>query len=97
MTELRALVDADYAYELGTKDILLPQGGYPVAEVARRLGTTSHSLYSWLKRYGNGAKQAEEHDLQQAEIRRLRAELKRVTEERDILRQVTAYFAKESH
>jgi len=26
--------------------------GYSVAEVAERLGTTTHSLYSWLKRYG---------------------------------------------
>ena len=26
--------------------------GYSVAEVAARLGTTTHSLYSWLKRYG---------------------------------------------
>ena len=26
--------------------------GYSVAEVAARLGTTTHSLCSWLKRYG---------------------------------------------
>jgi len=26
--------------------------GYSVAEVAERLGTTTHSLYAWLKRYG---------------------------------------------
>ena len=26
--------------------------GYSVAEVAERLGTTSHSLYAWMKRYG---------------------------------------------
>jgi transposase len=33
---------------------------------------------------------------QSAEIRRLKAELKRVTEERDILKKAAAYFAKES-
>jgi len=33
---------------------------------------------------------------QAAEIRRLKAELKRVTEERDILKKAMAYFAKES-
>ena len=33
---------------------------------------------------------------QQAELKRLRAELKRVTEERDILKKAAAYFAKES-
>ena len=33
---------------------------------------------------------------QAAEIRRLQAELKRVSEERDILKKAAAYFAKES-
>ena len=26
--------------------------GYSVVEVASRLGTTPHSLYAWLKKYG---------------------------------------------
>ena len=26
--------------------------GYSVADVAERLGTTTHSLYTWMKRYG---------------------------------------------
>jgi len=70
--------------------------GYPVAEVASRLGVSAHSLYQWLKRYDpTRAKPAESAD-QQAEIRHLKAELKRVTEERDILKKAAAYFAKES-
>ncbi|KMJ47467.1 transposase, partial [Vogesella sp. EB] len=49
-----------------------------------------------LKRYDpKRAKPAESAD-QQAEIRRLKAELKRMTEERDILKKAAAYFAKES-
>jgi transposase len=32
----------------------------------------------------------------QAEMNRLRAELRRTTEERDILKKATAYFAKQS-
>jgi transposase len=35
-------------------------------------------------------------DAQAAEVRRLKAELKRVTEERDILKKAAAYFAKQS-
>jgi len=35
-------------------------------------------------------------DDQAAEIRRLKVELRRVTEERDILKKATAYFAKQS-
>lgn len=60
--------------------------GYPVAEVASRLGVSAHSLYQWLKRYDPRRIQPAEPADQQAEIRRLKAELKRVTEERDILK-----------
>ena len=70
--------------------------GYSVQEVANRLGTTTHSIYAWRKKYGQGPQKASEHDEQQAEIQKLRNELKRVTEERDILKKATAYFAKES-
>ncbi|MCY1563428.1 hypothetical protein D9M68_1010270 [compost metagenome] len=45
-----------------------------------------HSLYAWIKRYGKPQEQRQQEDDQQAELRRLRAELKRVTEERDILK-----------
>ena len=68
---------------------------YPVAEVAERLGVSSHSLYAWIKVYSKPQEQRQQDDDQQAELRKLRAELKRVTEERDILKKAAAYFAKE--
>jgi transposase len=64
--------------------------------VASRLGVTTHSLYAWLKKYGCGIQHVAHLDDQQAEIRCLKAELKRVIEERDILKKATAYFARES-
>lgn len=70
--------------------------GYSASKVARRLGVNAHSLYAWIKKYGKGPAHATSVDEQQAEINRLRKELKRVTEERDILKKATAYFAKES-
>ncbi len=70
--------------------------GYPVAEVASRIGVSQHSLYEWLKRYSLPAAERNELQGQSAEIRRLKAELKRVSEERDILKKAAAYFAKES-
>ncbi|UUY07068.1 IS3 family transposase [Pseudomonas sp. J452] len=60
--------------------------GLPVAEVAARLGMSTHSLYAWVKRYSKPQEQRAQEDDQHAELRRLRAELKRVTEERDILK-----------
>lgn len=47
---------------------------------------SAHSLYAWIKRYSKPQKQRQQESDQQAELRRLRAELKRVTEERDILK-----------
>jgi transposase-like protein len=70
--------------------------GYSASEVAKRLGINPNSLYTWLKRYSQSPDKAKNLDDKQAEINRLRKELKRVTEERDILKKATAYFAKES-
>jgi transposase len=68
--------------------------GYPVADVAARLGISSHSLYQWIKRDSVPAADRVAAQDQQVEIRRLKSELKRVTEERDILKKAAAYFAK---
>ena len=68
--------------------------GFEAAEVAERLGVTTHSLYAWIRTFGKPeVVQRAELD-QRAEIRRLKSELRRVTEERDILEKVAAYFAK---
>lgn len=65
--------------------------GYPVAEVSRRLGVSKYSLYKSLKQFVEAtAKPAVDHE---AENRRLKRELARVTEERDILKKATAHFA----
>jgi transposase len=67
--------------------------GYSVLEFAERLGMTTHSLYARMKRYGEpNPRQANKVD-DQAEIAKLKADLRRITEERDILKKVAAYFA----
>uniref|UniRef100_UPI003B5247FD IS3 family transposase n=1 Tax=Roseovarius indicus TaxID=540747 RepID=UPI003B5247FD len=57
--------------------------GYPVREVSQRLGVSTHSLYKWLKLFAEPVpKPGVDHE---AESRRLKRELAKVTEERDIL------------
>ena len=70
--------------------------GYRVAEVAQRLGVSPYSLYQWIKHWRLPQAQREVQVSQADEVRRLKAELKRVTEERDILKKAAAYFAKQS-
>ncbi len=67
--------------------------GHSVAEVASRLGVTTHSLYAWKKKYGRDSAQHLAKSGDEAEIRRLKKELKRVTEERDLLKKAAVTFA----
>ena len=54
-----------------------------MTEVAGRLGATTHSLYAWIKKFGPNAAERQAKADEQTETRRLKKELKRVTEERD--------------
>ena len=67
-----------------------------ISEVSSRLGVTTNSLYAWLKKYNQPEPVKMAAANQHATIKRLQSELKRVTEERDILKKAAAYFAKES-
>ena len=72
----------------------ITERGYPVSEVSRRLGVSTHSLYVWKRKFSLSPGSGSED--QAAEIRQLKKELTRVTEERDILKKATAYFARDA-
>ena len=67
--------------------------GHSVADVTSRLGMTTHSLYAWIKKYGPDSAEHQAKADDEAEIKRLKKELKRVTDERDILKKAAVYFA----
>lgn len=69
--------------------------GYSVREVSRRLGVSTHSLYKWMKLFTMPSSKADSAD-HEAENRRLKRELARMTEERDILKKAAAYFAQDA-
>ncbi len=70
--------------------------GHSVRDVSERLGVSTKSLYDWIKQYSKPESERVEEASQAREIRRLKSELARVREERDILKKAAAYFAKES-
>jgi transposase len=69
--------------------------GYSLAEVSERLGVSSHSLYKWVKavKPDTTDRQAAELVEAKSEILKLRAQLRRTEEERDILKKAARYFA----
>jgi transposase len=69
--------------------------GYRIAEVAERLGVSTNSLHKWVKsvKPNKADEQATELNDAKKEILKLRAELRRVLEERDILKKAARYFA----
>ena len=71
--------------------------GYSVTEVSERLGVSAHSLYKWVKAVKPGKTEEQASALIDAksEILKLRAQLRRTEEERDILKKAARYFARE--
>ena len=78
------------------------QSGVSVVQIAEELGITDQLLYKWRKRAreqgelafpGKGKLALTE---EQRENQRLRKELERVKQERDILKKAVGFFARES-
>lgn len=79
---------------------LLDKGDKSSADLARELGVNRNQLYKWKEQLtgkGDAAFPGPGRQVGiEAENARLRRELERVTEERDILKKAAQYFAKES-
>lgn len=76
---------------------LVTDQGYTLAAAARSLGLSPNLIRNWKQKFmseNNG--QAVLSEDQEAELKRLRAENRKLKMERDILKKATAFFAKES-
>ena len=85
-------------YALEFKDEAVKQvidRGYTIAEVSERLGVSSHSLYKWAIAVKPTETEQQRNELLEAksEILKLRSQLRRTEEERDILKKAARYFA----
>lgn len=70
----------------------------PISQVAQDLGINVNTLHTWISKYSrpkdsNNAIRTDEHLYD--ELKRLKKEVARLTEERDLLKKAAAYFAKE--
>ena len=91
-------IRAQYTIEFKQEAVRMVESGQSIAAAARSLGVVEQTLYNWVKAHRagtlKGASGKHQVSAEQMEISRLRAELARVTMERDILGKATAFFAK---
>ena len=87
-----------YTLEFKQEAVRLVESGQSIAAAARSVDVVEQTLFNWVKasRQGRlkGADSRSKVSAEQMEISRLRAELARVTMERDILGKATAFFGK---
>jgi transposase len=77
--------------------VLLRRSGKTVPQLAAELGVSPQSLRNWRRQFDVDEGQAAGLTSdEREELRRLRRELRTVTEEREILKKAAAFFAKES-
>jgi transposase len=76
---------------------LLRSSGRSVPQIAAELGVSPQSLRTWAHRLEVDEGRAQGlTSSEREELRRLRRELRVVTEEREVLKKAAAFFAKES-
>ncbi len=86
-----------YTLEYKQEAVRLVHSGQRVSAAAKALGIVEQTLANWVKADKLGQLRglnSEQLSAERMEVIRLRAELARVTMERDILGKATAYFAK---
>jgi len=90
-----------YTREFKEEAVRLAQtSGKPIAQIARELGISDSAIHGWRKElaeHGNEAFPGKGHQtVLEEENRRLKRELERVQQERDILKKAVGIFSRES-
>jgi transposase len=88
----------DMEFKLGAVELVERQD-YSVAAAAESLGVSKSNLYNWRRQYREGrlvpGHKRAQPTAEEAELRRLREENRRLKMEADILKKACAYFAKQ--
>lgn len=73
------------------------ESGRPKTQIARELNISEGLLYTWISKYDEAKSRGliiEEYNQEKTELRRLKAENKRLKEEVELLKKASLYFAK---
>ena len=94
---MEKLIRRRYTLQYKQEAVRLVASGQKLSAAAKALGIVEQTLANWVKADKMGQLRgvlSEQVSADRMEVIRLRAELARVTMERDILGKATAYFAK---
>ncbi|NBX74950.1 MAG: transposase [Proteobacteria bacterium] len=73
------------------------ESGQPKSHIARDLNISDGLLYAWISKYDEAKSKGltpAEHQAEKDELRKLKAELKQLKLENDILKKAAGYFAR---
>lgn len=73
---------------------LIKSSGKSQAQVARELGTNEQNISRWMQKYGQTDDLDESQTVSKEDYKAMQAELRRVTEERDILKKALNIFSR---
>ena|SRR5438876_403485 len=96
-----AKVQKTYTREFKEEAVRLAQtSGKPIAQIARELGISDSAIHGWRRELGEHGKEefpgSGHQTALEEENRRLKRELERVQQEREILKKVLSIFSRES-
>jgi len=87
-----------YPEQFRREAVELVRQGRSIPDVAASLGVSSQSLRNWSKQAAIDQRERDDGltTVEREELRDLRKRVKRLTQERDILKHATAFFARET-
>ncbi len=97
MSEKRVVRQYEVEFKLDAVRLVEEQG-YSVPEASQRLGIPKSNLSNWRRQYREGrlmpGYQRAQPTPEEAELRQLRTEIKRLEMENEILKKASAFFAR---
>ncbi len=87
-----------YPEEFRREAVQMVRSGRKVSDVAGSLGVTEQSLRNWVKQDQLNHRERDDglRSEEREELRELRRKVKRVEQERDLLKRAAAFFARET-
>ena len=73
---------------------LIKRSGKSQAQISRELGVSGQNISRWRQKYGEDENEFEEQTISKEEFKAMQAELRRVKEERDILKKALNIFSR---